>query len=302
LPVYAAKVQEMDWNDLRYALAAARGGTLSEAAKRLGVDETTVARRVARIERRLGVTLFERTAGRLEPTGAGAQLLAHAERVESEVGALETALAGADRIAAGSVRLTAVPILINRVLAPAAGALLAAHPGLRLELVAEPRNLSLSRRETDMALRLARPSREAAAVVRRVGRLDYGVYARADLAGEDLPWIGYGEEMADIPQARWIAGASRSEPRLRVNDAEAMLQAVRAGLGRALLPCAIAGCDPALARLDGPAPALGREVWLMLHPDQRGLARIRAVADWVAATVAGVGLGAERTHPSTGSG
>jgi DNA-binding transcriptional LysR family regulator len=294
MPVYAAKMQDMDWNDLRYALAAARGGTLSAAAKRLGVDETTVARRIARIERRLGVALFERTAGRLEPTGAGATLLAHAERVESEVGALETALTGTDRIAAGSVRLTAVPILINRVLAPAAGALLAAHPGLRLELVAEPRNLSLSRRETDMALRLARPSREAAAVARRVGRLDYGVYARADLAGEDLagedlPWIGYGEEMADIPQARWIAGASRGEPRLRVNDAEAMLQAVRAGLGRALLPCAIAGRDPALARLDGPAPALSREAWLMIHPDLRGVARIRAVADWVAATVAGLG-------------
>lgn len=284
---------EFDWNDLRYVLAAARGGTLSAAARRLGIDETTVARRIARTEKQLGVRLFERAAGRLQPTEAGKTLLAHAERVETEIGVLQVALTGADRIAAGSVRLTAVPILINHILVPAAAALQAAHPGLQLELISESRNLSLSRRETDMALRLARPAREMAAIARRVGRLDYGVYARADAIGPEgpaeLPWIGYGDEMADLPQATWIAAASRGESAaLAVNDAEPILQAVRAGLGRSLLPCAIADRDPALRRLDGPAPALSRELWLMIHPDLRALARIRAIVNWIVATVTGL--------------
>jgi DNA-binding transcriptional LysR family regulator len=288
-------MQDLDWDDLRYVLAAARGGTLSAAARRLGIDETTVARRIARLEKRLGVGLFERAAGRLQPTEAGETMLAHAERVETEIGALDSALTGADRIAAGSVRLTAVPILINHMLVPASAALQAMHPGLRLELIAESRNLSLSRRETDMALRLARPARDMAAIARRVGRLGYGVYARADRigqgGGEDLPWIGYGDEMADLPQAAWIAAASGGEAAaaaLRVNDAEAILQAVRAGLGRSLLPCAVADRDTALRRLDGPAPAMSRELWLMIHPDLRSLARIRAVANWIVATLTGL--------------
>lgn len=286
---------DIDWNDLRYVLAAARGGTLSGAARRLGIDETTVARRIARIEKRLGTSLFERAAGRLRPTEAGETMLAHAERVETEFGVLEAALTGAHRIAAGSVRLTAVPILINHILVPAAAALQAAHPGLQLELIADARNLSLSRRETDMALRLARPARDMAAIARRVGTLDYGVYARADAVGpggpEGLPWIGYGDEMADLPQAAWIAAASRgavAATALKVNDAEPILQAVRAGLGRSLLPCAVAGRDPLLRRLDGPAPALRRELWLMIHPDLRALARIRAVVNWIVATVTGL--------------
>jgi DNA-binding transcriptional LysR family regulator len=286
-------MQDLDWNDLRYVLAAGRGGTLADAARRLRVNETTVARRIARIERHLGARLFGRAGGRLSPTEAGETVLAHAERIETETGALEAAVRGADRIVAGSVRLTAVPILINRLFVPASETLRAAHPDLHLELIADARNLSLSRRETDIALRLGRPSHEQAAIARRIGRLDYGVYAAsADTAKGGfgmLPWIGYDEAMADLPQARWIAGAAAADAApiaLRVNDAEAILQAARAGLGRSLLPAAIAERASGLRRLDGPSPALSRELWLMLHPELRPLARIRAVSDWIVETVA----------------
>ncbi|MEM9198789.1 MAG: LysR family transcriptional regulator, partial [Pseudomonadota bacterium] len=209
---YAAKMQE-DWDDLRLVLALARGGGVSAAATALGLDPTTVTRRLARAERRAGAALIARTAQGLRPTEAGRALMQAAERAEAAIQGAQAALGQArggrtderaGRGASGHVRLTAVPILANRVIVPALPAHLAAHPQLRVELVAEPRNLAVMERETDIALRLARPERELAAKARRIGRLGYAVYAAAGCDPAALPWIGYGGAMAALPQARWI--------------------------------------------------------------------------------------------------
>ncbi len=279
-----AKSQATNWNDLRYLLAVARGGTLSEAARRLRVDETTVARRLAAAEAALGARLFERVEGALRSTPAGEVAIAHAERIEHEMHGLGNRIAGADAAVAGTVRLTAVPILVNRLLVPALPRLYAAHPLLRLELVAEPRNLSLTRREADIALRLARPQGGGTAVARRIGRLDYAVFAPRRGDPDRLPWIAYEEGMDELPQAKWIAAAARAAPgppALLVNDAETILAAVRSGLGKSLLPCAIAEREPGLRRLGDAAPALSRELWLLVHADLRPLARIAAVIGWL---------------------
>ena len=281
-------MRDLDWNLLRYALAVARAGTLAGAAKQLRVNETTVARRLSRAEAVLGARLLERREERLHPTEAGAVLLAHAERIEREVDAAREAVAGADQTPTGTVRLTAVPVLINRILIPALPSFLAAHPGLTLELIAEPRNLNLTRREADLALRLARPEQGLGTLVRRIGRLEYRLYGPPGRDWEDLPWITYAEEMAGLPQARWIREQRRRWPGaapLLVNDAEAILQAVAAGLGKSLLPSAIAEHHPGVAGEPATPPVLSRDVWLLLHPDLRDLARIRAVIDWVAATL-----------------
>jgi DNA-binding transcriptional LysR family regulator len=284
----SAKSQATNWNDLRYLLAIARGGTLSEAARRLRVDETTVARRLAVAEAALRARLFERVEGALRPTAAGEAAVAHAERIEREIQALESRIAGTDAAVAGTVRLTAVPTLVNRLLVPALPRLFATHPLLRLELIAEPRNLSLTRREADIALRLARPRGGGTAVARRIGCLDYAVYGPRRGDPDRLPWITYEEGMDELPQAKWIAAAARASPRppaLLVNDAEAILAAVRAGLGKSLLPCAVAQRERGLRRLGGAAPALSRELWLLAHADLRPLARFAAVIAWIEATV-----------------
>jgi DNA-binding transcriptional LysR family regulator len=252
------------------------------------VDETNVARRLSRAETVLGARLLERRDGRLHPTEAGAVLLAHAERIEREVDAVRETVAGADQAATGTVRLTAVPVLINRILIPALPPFLGLHPGLTLELIAEPRNLSLTRREADLALRLARPEQGLGTLVRRIGRLDYRIYGPSGRGWDDLPWITYAEEMAGLPQARWIREQGRRRPGiapLLVNDAEAILQAIAAGLGKSLLPSAIAENRPGVAGEPATPPVLSREVWLLLHPDLRDLARIRAVVEWLAATL-----------------
>ena len=146
------------------------------------MDATTVGRRLRAAEAALGARLFQRMPdGALRPTQAGELAAAHAERAEAVVADLLEAVAGADAAPVGTVRVTAVPVLVGRVLAPAAAALTARHPGLRLELVAEPRDLSLTRREADVALRLARPTPGAgqAVLARRIGRLVYAAYAPA---------------------------------------------------------------------------------------------------------------------------
>lgn len=274
----------LNWNDLRFVLAVARSGSLSDAARRLGVNESTVARRIAQTEQQLGARLFERNRGVLYATKTGELVVAGAERVELEIQAVENTVSGADQVAAGTVRVTSVPIVVNHLLVPALPRLTRDHPQLQLELVAEARDLSLTKREADIALRLARPSREVRALARRIGRLDYAVYG-CSKSVDPLPWITYEDSMGDLPQARWIAAAAaRGEQALAqvtVNDAQALLESVKAGLGKSLLPVVIAEQEPGLARVDdGPAP-VSRELWLMVHPELRQLTRIKAVVDWL---------------------
>lgn len=286
---WTAKMRDDNWDDLRIVLSVARTRSFAGAARRLGVNESTVARRIARAEERLRARLFERNHGRLEPTEAGAELIRRAERIELEVQAAGGAISGADQRAAGSVRVTAAPIVANRILAPALPGLLAAHSQLRVELIADPRDLSLTKREADIALRLARPRKEVRAVARRIGRLDYAVYGPAGHAGGALPWVTYEDSMNDLPQSRWIAEAiardSTSEPRVLVNDAETLLQSIAAGLGKSLLPVAVGAREPGLVRIGESPQTLSRELWLMVHPELRNLIRIRVAMDWIAATV-----------------
>ncbi len=267
----------------------ARNQSLAGAARRLGVNESTVGRRIARAEQRLGARLFERSLGGFHPTGAGEAVVSAAERVEREVQAVTAAVSGADGIAAGAVRLTSVPIVVNRVLVPALPGLLRQHPELRVELVAEPRDLSLSKREADIALRLARPQKDGRAIARRIGQLDYAVYGPARKRKQPLPWVTYEDDMAGLPQGRYMAAqAARARdvpPPVTVNDAEAIMQSVKAGLGKSLLPVAIAEREPGLARLGDRPAVLSRELWLMVHPELRHLTRIRVALDWLVSVI-----------------
>jgi len=278
----------MNWDDLRYLLALARAGTLAAASRRLGVDQTTVARRLAAAEAALGARLFERVDGVLHPTMAGEAALARAAQVEAQIDALESSIGGDDTAPAGLVRLTAVPILINRLIVPALPSFVTAYPRIQLELIAEPRNVSLSRREADIALRLSRPERGGATLTKRIGRLDYAVYGPHGAATDQLRWIGYEEGLRHLPQARWIAAAidGGETSSLCVNDAETIIQAIQAGLGKSVLPCRIADFDKRLRRI-APQVVLSREAWLLTHRELRHHGRIAAVVAWLQELFAG---------------
>jgi len=284
----------IDWNDLQYVLAVARDGGYAAAGRRLRADPTTVARRVRAIESALKAKLFERaTDGQMRPTQAGEVAIARAEIVEAEIGGLGAVVEGIEAAVTGSVRVTSVPVLVNRILIPALPSLLARYPDLRIELIAEARDLNLSRRDADIAVRLARPGDAIGnrVLARRIGMLRYAAYASKACKDDarKLPWVTYEDAMASLPQAQWIDDAAARGGGLAavaVNDAESLLQCVQAGLGRSMLPCIVADHTAGIVRIDhGDAALPQREIWTLTHPDMRHLARVSAVLAWIEATL-----------------
>jgi len=284
-----ANTQDSNWDDLRFILALGRMPTFTAAARHLGVNESTVARRISRYESRINVRLFERHMGMLQPTKACAELILRAERVELEVQAAESLLTGTNDRAAGSVRITTVPIIANHILVPALSRLLNQHHELEIELIADGRDLNLINREADIAIRLARPKDESRAIVKRVGQLTYATYSATTLANKLIPWITYDDSLEDLPQAKSmaseIARGHNTKPQLRVNDAEMLLQSVKKGLGKSMLPVHIGSRTSGIIRIGDEAKTVTREVWLLVHPDLRDLTRIRIVMDWLTATI-----------------
>lgn len=270
------------WNDLRFFLAIHRGGSLSAAARALGVNQSTVSRRLAAAEAALRTQLFERTGSAFLPTDAGRSVLGYAERVERELLSLEKHLGGGKEQPQGVVRVTSVPTIINRLLIPRLPSLLQRYPGLRIEAIAEVRSVSLTQRETDIALRLIRPQ-PGLAICRRIGTIAYAVYATAGKQASELPWITYEDGYAHLPQARWVAQqhAGPNDVPLAVSDGDSLLQAVRSGIGRGVLPTFIADEIPGLVRVSAGPPILRRHVWLLVHPDLLKTARVSAVSDWL---------------------
>jgi DNA-binding transcriptional LysR family regulator len=286
-----------NWNDLRYLLAVWRGQTLTNAARRLHVDDTTVSRRLAALQARMGMQLVQRQGdGRLMLTAAGEAVARRAEQMEQQFDSINDVVSSDQDPCAGTVRVTSVPILVNRLLARFVGAVLERHPGLIVELVPDPRDLSLTRREADLAIRLARPATGGTSVkARRIGALEYAAYTSTAVKLRDvrhLPWICFDETMSHLPQARWMARAAKDATRsisgLRVHDAETALEAAAAGLGITLLPTAVADRDTRLRPVPsvGIKPCPSRDIWLLAHADQIKLARVATVIKWVEGVIA----------------
>jgi len=296
-------MQSVNWNDLRYLLAIERGRTLTSAARQLRVDDTTVSRRLAALQAILQTQLVQRQAdGTMALTAAGQIVARHAEAMEQQVRAIGEVIGTDQDPCVGTVRVTSVPILVNRLLAGTAAALLQSHPGLIIELIPDSRDLSLTRREADIALRVARPSSGGTSVkARRIGTLGFAGYAASASKEAQiwrLPWITYDESMSHLPQARWIArlegSAAGNICGLRVHDAETALEATALGLGKTLLPTIVADRDPRLRRLPslpGP-PVPSREIWLLTHADQMRLARVSATIQWLETVLKGADKGA----------
>ncbi|MEM8813453.1 MAG: LysR family transcriptional regulator [Pseudomonadota bacterium] len=288
-------MRDEDWDDFRLALAIGRAGTFARAARHLKVNESTIARRLAAAENRFGTRLFERVDGTLTPTADGSELIHHAEAIEGSIQTARTTLFGLDRQAVGRVRVTTVPLIANRILAPSLGPLLHEHKGLTIDLIADPRDFSLTKREADIALRLARPTNEMTVVATRVAVLDYALYAGVASDPVPLPFLTYDDAMRDLPQSRWLqtemAATGAPAPPVRVHDAETLLACLKSGLGKSLLPSCIADSVGGLRRIDSSRPCPNREVWLMVHPDLRKLVRIQVVSNWIKGVFSALGTG-----------
>jgi len=273
----------MNWDDARILLALRRSRNLSEAAQSLGVSHTTVARRLEALQKALEVRLFDRTPEGPRLTADGAELARLAEPMEAAADAMVRRLAGAERRLVGRVRVTTTEALGTHLLAAGLSELAGRHPGLTVELVLDPRPLSLARREADIAVRLVRP-RERSTVGRRVAEVAYAPYASsrylsqprspervltydAPVAGEETQWL-----------LRRFSGARVA---LRTASTLALAAAAVGGGGVALLPCFVGDAERGLTRLGPPGEVAASEVWLVIHRDLRRSARTVAVADHV---------------------
>jgi len=282
----------LGWDDLRLVLAVGRAGSLTGAAAALGISHPTVFRHVNRIEARLGVRLFDRARDGYGLTPAGEEVVALAARMATEVTALERRLAGQDLRPSGTVRLTTTDTLMLGPLPPLLDELRRRQPDIVVEAGTTNSFLSLSRREADIALRPA-AAPPAPLAGRRLCPIATAVYAPADagpvdpadLAARD--WVLPDDSLSGLPAAIWAA-ERRLDGRaaFRANSLMALRAAAAEGMGLAILPCYVGDAEPRLARVGAPLPELASELWLLVHPDLRRVARIRAVLDGLAALLA----------------
>ncbi|MEO1493948.1 MAG: LysR family transcriptional regulator [Pseudomonadota bacterium] len=273
----------LQWDDLKVLLALSRGASFAKAAQALRVDETTVSRRMRRIEDAVGQRLMERGAAGIEPTRAGARLVHEAHRMEKMLGTALSEIRAESEAVRGRIRLTAVPMIAHRLLAPALGDLLSEFPELSLDLIATPERLDIRQREVDIALRFARPVAEQAALTRRVADLSFAVYAGVD-AGASPRWIEYDKLGSPLPQTKWLATQDESTKvveRVSVGDGETLIACLTSGLGKAWLPCLVAERVPGLVQIAPPTDLTTRETWLVVHPDLKGDPRLGAVSAWI---------------------
>jgi DNA-binding transcriptional LysR family regulator len=282
------------WEDARVFLSVARARSLSAAARTLGTDQSTVSRRLAAIERDLGRALFERGPRGLLPTRHGTAMVAAAEEVERAVHALADTARRTEHDVAGRVRVTLTEGLAQHVVVPhVLPGLLAAHPGLSIELLATDEPQDLARQEADVALRFFRTPR-GELVGRRAARLSLGVLAARrqarGLRGRSvatLPWIGYERPGFETPEAAFLA-AHGARPRLVCSSVESQVAAVRAGLGVALAPRLLATSARDLTVLDvaGLSSLPTLEVFVVTRSAIRDVPRIAVVFDALVAGLA----------------
>ncbi|MCK9261124.1 MAG: LysR family transcriptional regulator [Azoarcus sp.] len=276
--------QKLQWEDVRYFLALTREGSLSGAARKLVVEHSTVARRVESLEQAIGLRLFDRLPRGWQLTAEGEGLVGLAERMEDEAFAFERAAIGTGSLS-GTVRVSLPPSLANVFLVPRIAARHADWSGITLELVGDLREVNLSRREADVAVRLGRPQ-DPGLVVRSLGKIGFGLYAHADYVRthdeRDWTFIGLDDSLRHLPHQIWLERyAGQRSFVLRSNDQIALLGAARAGLGVACLAHYLAESDTSLARVPTAEPVPAREIWLVLHADVRRSPRVRVIADLI---------------------
>jgi DNA-binding transcriptional LysR family regulator len=277
----------MDWDNLKFFLALAEEGSLSRASEKLRVDHSTVARRIDMLEHELGLRLVERLSRSYRLTTEGERIRDRAKEIATGIADIARFAQSVDRSPQRVVRVSGPPTFVSRFLAPRLLPLQGQHPGLRIDLVGEARQVSLSRGETDLALRMVRPV-EKGVVARRLAVVAYGLYgSREHVArcGEDArDYIGYDDSLDHLPQQRWLKMlAGDRDLALRSNDLVNLLTAARAGLGLAVLPCLMARAYPDLVSVPTRLPPLSRELWLVFHRDVGRVPAVRAVIDRITA-------------------
>jgi DNA-binding transcriptional LysR family regulator len=272
----------VDWTDLRFFLAVANAGSVTQAARALRVDKATVSRRVSALEKDLGMRLVVRRAAGWRPTRAGQRVAAAAAAMDGQATSMLSDLVGRHGAPRTPVSITAPHWFCRRLLVPALPALLTAAPWLDVAVAASSRVMNLAQREADVAVRKRRPD-DGDFVLRRAGDLGSAIYASrayvkrhgaelAEGAVGDHRVVGYHDRVSYVPGFAWLEAAfDVRAATFRGDDAEVILEAIRAGVGVGVVPCVLGDADRGLVRIG--APQVER-IWLVSPTE---LASTRAV-------------------------
>lgn len=287
----------MNWDDLQYFLAVARDRTFGSAARRLGVDPTTVGRRIDRLQEALNIVLFEAGPAGFHLTPSGVELLASAEDIERQILSAREQLSGERSRLSGTVRISLSEGFATWIVAPNIAAFQLLHPDIQLEIVTTNGFLNPSKREADLAVMLARPSK-GALIAGKLTDYSLGLYASADymrrhepptdtaaLSGHIL--VGYIPDFIYAEELRYLNDVrSGLDPGLGSSSINVQAALLEAGAGVGILPDFIGRQCPNLVRLLPETINIRRTFWVVVHQDLQRIARVRAVTDWLTALVA----------------
>ena len=275
-----------NWNDIRLVHELQRCGSLSAAADAMGVQHSTLSRRLRALEEKLGTRLFERVPKGLLATPAGMAVVEVAQRIEEELQNLGRDLFGLDSQLSGVLRVTTVDFLARRF-APFFLEFSQRYPEVKLELVVDNATRSLTKREADVAIRVSNQPSEHL-VGRKVSRLDFALYAAESLIeayGEDpcvpgYPWMAWDPALGARMTEAWMqTHCPKARITCSVNDTTTMQAGIEAGLGAGFMICRIGDEAPNLRRMRPTEPGFGMDLWLLTHPDLQSVARVRAFMD-----------------------
>jgi DNA-binding transcriptional LysR family regulator len=301
-------IKTLSWDDYRYVLAISRAGGVSGAVDSLGVNTSTVFRRLDKIEQSVQTLLFDRARRGYVPTAAGKEVIHAAEIMEQATFAADRIVTGHDQQLTGQIRITATETLATCFLTRHVKSFHEKHPGLTVNISSENRVMSLAEREADIALRPRRPSDETL-IGRKIASLGWGIFGNAELQNT-IGKIKTAKDLAHQPFIVWDGGAlakefedwvKRSIPDVdlafRSSSMLTNAQMAATGVGLVALPCIVGAVWPGLVPVLSPLDDLGTssELWLVIHEDMRHNARVRALIDHLVATArqdAGLFMGA----------
>ncbi|HDS0916461.1 TPA: LysR family transcriptional regulator [Pseudomonas putida] len=273
-----------DWDSLRYFNAFVREGSLAAAARSLGVEHATIARRISALEAALNLKLVDRRGRLYELTQDGLRVGEYAALMESASFALERFVEGEESRVEGELTLSAPPAFLGTLVARRLGELRARHPLLQLRLVGAKSTASLARKETDIAITFTRPQ-EQSVIAKKLGTLRFFPYATEDYLAKnvaaDHEFIGYDRSMGQSIQQRWLLDHLKGR-RVSVTSNDLRIQALAAagGAGVVYLPDFLAA-EHALVKADTECPPLELPIWLAFHEDLRSSIKIRVVVEFL---------------------
>ncbi len=282
----------LSWDDFRYVKAIADTRSLSGAAQSLGVNHSTVFRRLGQIEDHLGSRLFERGRAGYALTPCGEEMVRLAERLGEDITSFERKVTGQDLRPSGELRITTNDMVLLHLLTEVLVGFRHAYPEIVLDVVVSNAILNLSRRDADVAVR-ATYFRPEGLSGHRISSIAWAVFGAKDARRPGFDpqhahqhnWIGVSDHSSMARATKWMRDHAGGEVRVvyKANTLLSLAQAAAGGVGLVLLPCFIGAAVPGLVRLTPPLPELEGEFWLVTHPDLRSTARVRAFVEFCAA-------------------